>query len=102
MAKRRRRRWWELDDATKQYVEKMIEKFEKLPAHVQLEILKLPKNFTCFHFKKKMSKQEAILLTLPLAIARPKGALEYVILEIDRIILRKAKRIKYAFQKTPR
>jgi len=92
----RRRHWWELQKAAKEHVEKMIRGFQNLPEDVRLQVQRLPRDFTCFHFSRKILPEEMILLTMPLALARPEGALEYVTLEIDRLILRRAGRVRYA------
>jgi len=84
-----RKRWWEQNEATKAYVEHNIKKFELLGRPIW--ILTLPKGFTCFHFRKSMETEERHHFAMAIAQARPKGALEYDILEVDRIILRHAK-----------
>jgi len=84
-----RKRWWEQYEATKQYVEGYMKKYELFGRPIW--ILKLPKDFTCFHFSKDMQIQERHHFAMATALARPKGALEYVMLEIERIILRHVK-----------
>lgn len=54
-------------------------------------MLKFPRDFTCFHFSKNMQTQERHHFAMATALARPKGALEYVMLEVDRILLRRVK-----------
>lgn len=85
----RRRRWWELNEATKEYIQKAIKKWELSGAP---SILKLPKDFMCFHFNKRVPMNERLHFTMTTALTRP-GALEYMMLEIDRIVLRKVARL---------
>jgi len=88
---KRRRCWWELNEVAKQYVEKGIKKWEVFGKPSWM--LKLPKDFICFHFNKSVPMNERLHFAMMTALARPRGALEYIMLEIDRIILRKVPRL---------
>jgi hypothetical protein len=80
-----RRSWWELNPVTKEYCLKLQRKYEMAGRP------KLPNDFTCFQYHKNMPVNERLHFTMVLALARPKGALEYTMLEIDHLILRRAK-----------
>jgi len=53
-------------------------------------MLKLPRDFTCFDFGKTMEIEERQHFAMATAIARP-GAFEYIMLEVDRLFLRRVK-----------
>lgn len=83
-----RKRWWEQNEAAKAYVEHDIKKYKLFGR--QTWMLKLPKDFTCFHFGKSMQIEERQHFVMVTALARP-GTLEYCMLEVDRLILRRVK-----------
>jgi len=85
----KRRSWWEINEATKQYVKHSAEKWHNIKDRdLANDILKLPPGFTCWSFSNSMTMEERFRLGLISAWSRP-GALEYCLLEIDRGILRK-------------
>jgi len=90
-----RRAWWELHDGAKEYCEEQHKKWTSIKdknPDLAWEILRLPRGFTCFHFDKTMTIEDRHHLGLILALARPRGALEYDMLEIEHHILRKVPR----------
>ena len=84
-----RKRWWEQNEAAKAYAEHNIRKYELFGRPIWM--LKLPRDFTCFHFSKNMRTYERHCFAMVIALARPKGAFEYDMLEVDRMILRRVK-----------
>ena len=85
----KKRSWWELKEAAKEYHERLGKKYEM--AGRPFWMIKLPSNFTCFQYHKNMPANERLHFTIVLALARPKGTLEYIMLEVDHLILRRAK-----------
>jgi len=86
---KRRKRWYEQNEAAKTLVEHNIKKYELFGRPIWM--LKLPKGFTCFHFTEYMQVEERHRFAMAIALARPKGALEYDMLEVERAILRHVK-----------
>lgn len=84
-----RKRWYEHNEAAKAYAEHNVNKFN-LFGH-PIWMLKLPRDFTCFHFCKTVQIEDRQHFVMAIDLAKPKGALEYGMLEVDRAILRKAK-----------
>ena len=85
--KRMRRRWYELNESAKMYVERNVAKWEKMGRpHWMLE---LPRDFTCFQSRKDVPIEESLHRVLVISLARPKGALEYDMLEMERLTFRR-------------
>lgn len=82
-----RRRWYELNEATKSYVERNWKKWEL--AEKPLWMHTLPRDFTCWQPRKGVPPEEAHHRALIVALARPKGALEYLMLEAERVLFRR-------------
>jgi hypothetical protein len=88
-----RRSWWELQKGSKDYVEKHHKKWELLKLdnfHLALEILKLPRGFTCYKYHKDLTIEERMRFVLIASLTRDPGPFEYEMLEIDRTLLRRA------------
>jgi len=84
-----RKCWWEQNKVTKEYIEGYVKKYELFGRPFWM--IKLPRDFTCFHFGKTVPIEERHHFGLVIALAQPRGALEYRMLEVDRAILRRAK-----------
>jgi hypothetical protein len=76
-----------LNEAAKLYVERNWKKWEL--AGRPLWMVKLPRDFTCWHYRKDVPIEEAHHRGLIVALARPRGALEYVMLEAERALFRR-------------
>jgi hypothetical protein len=83
----RRRRWYEMNEAAKAYIERNRKKWES--AGRPLYICKLPRGFLCWQTRKDVPIYESFHRALVVALARPKGALEYVMLEMDHYTFRR-------------
>jgi len=87
--KKRRRRWFEFNEA-KSVVDHAEAQWNAIEDRsFAWQILSLPKGFVCFHFGKQVAMDDRLHFVILLALARPKGALEYDMLEVDRIIWRR-------------
>jgi len=88
-----RRAWWELQEGSKQYIEEKHRKWQLLKLDnfsLALEILKLPRGFTCWHFKKNMSAEDRLHLCIVASLAMRNGHFEYNLLEVEHVLLRRA------------
>jgi len=86
---KRRRSWWEMNEAAKQYMEHSREKWANMKdRNLAHDIAKLPSDFTCWDFAKGTPLDTSLHIGIIVAMARPKGALEYVCLEMEHITLR--------------
>ena len=83
-----KKRWWEEGDArnvTDKHTDKFRQLNERDPAFAR-ELYKLPKDFFCWHVNKKTNFNDWMHLAIVVARARPKGAMEYVFLELEQVI----------------
>jgi len=87
---RRRRRWFEFNENAKAYHDRNVKKWVR--AGMPLSWLKLPRGFTCYHYAKSVPLHERLHFAIIIALAGPRGQLEYDMLEIDRAILRRVRK----------
>jgi len=93
-----RRRWWELNPRAKKYAEERNAKLLSIPT-ASLEnreiiyFLLKHRDFTCAWYNKSVPIEERLHRALVEAMHRGDEALAFVALEIERQILRNAKRM---------
>jgi hypothetical protein len=88
-----RKAWWEMNPNVKQYRHKHFETWRRIEDKtLQNDILRLPRGFTCYHFRKNIPIEERMRPLLITALTRDLGCFEYDMLELERAIFKFASR----------
>jgi hypothetical protein len=87
MTMKGRRAWWELQKGAAAHMVEIRKKWDLLKLDnfdFAMDILKLPRGFTCYHYRKDVSIEERIKGAL--ATSQANGHLEYCLLEIEHTL----------------
>jgi len=81
-----------MNSTVEQHHNKHYRKYQQIKDEaLQRDVLKLPRDFTCFHFRRDVPIEERMRPVLIVALTREPGCFEYAVLEIERGILRRVK-----------